>query len=146
MHMRANGSDDINWRVTVKEQHIIDRIQGRDQGHPFVFIIDGPALAFQPARTRVAVYPHDQHIPQHLCLAQQPDMPEMENIENAIGEDNSLPGLARGLKLASKFRQFLLFRVLHYLWQVFALQEALANESPAPTSLAETTGYAGRCQ
>ena len=80
-------------RDIVKDRNVINRSQRRQNLRAFVLIHQRPALALQFPHRCVAVDGHEQHIAQRPRLFQIADMTDMQNVENAVSENQLL---ARG--------------------------------------------------
>jgi len=86
-NVREQRGDGFLRRQFVEDHHGIDAFQrGQDFG-AFVFRENWASRTFQLADAMVAVEADDEHVAELACGFERADMPRMEKIEAAIGED-----------------------------------------------------------
>jgi len=73
---------------------MIDRFEHTDEKRAIRFRHDRPVFAFYPAHRSVAVYPDDKHIAEGFGFGEIFDVAAMQEIKNAIGENDFFAGLA----------------------------------------------------
>ena len=88
MNVRTNKSDKIFYIRRIEDDYSVDVRQGGQQLRPLRFRHSWPAFAFESARTGIRVYGHNQFAAQLLGCPQIPDVPNMQQIKTAVGQDN----------------------------------------------------------
>ncbi len=73
----------------VEEGDVIDEVKGRDNFRPFFLVEDWPAFSFELADRGIAVQSYNQDVSSFLGFLQVADMPEMNQVEAAVGQNDS---------------------------------------------------------
>src|SRR5579872_723916 len=67
--MGAQRADKFSGSIFIKDDNMIHRIKGRDEGHTVALAINRAVHPLETPRAVIAVDPNHQHITQCLCLA-----------------------------------------------------------------------------
>jgi hypothetical protein len=94
MKVGADIVDQILDRWLVKDRDGIDTSEGSDDLGPFVLGHVWPAITFEAADLTVGIYRDDKKSAKLLGAFQIPHMPDMEQIETAVGENDLYSGFA----------------------------------------------------
>jgi hypothetical protein len=103
--IRTDHSYQIERSILFENHCMVDRAQGRDQSGAVVLLDDRPLRTLQPTNRRIAVDADDKGIAKRARFLQIGDMPGMQNIEDAIGEDDSAAITAKAVACVDKFGQ-----------------------------------------
>jgi len=102
-HVRKQAGDDFARGRFIENNHSVDRFQSGENFGAFAFRQDGAACAFQLADARIAIEADDEHVAKRACLFENADMPGMEQIEAAVGEDDAAAAAFLAAKPQNRF-------------------------------------------
>ena len=88
-HVRKEPGDHFARRQLIKYDDRIHTLQRRKDFRAFALGEDGTPLAFQLPNTCIAVESYDQRVTQFPSLLEAADVPRMQEIKAAIGENHS---------------------------------------------------------
>jgi hypothetical protein len=86
---RLQGLDQGDRGVGAEEDDAIDRVERGQQFGAFVFRHDRAARPFQAPGATIVVHPHDQEIAEGARRAQVAQMPDVQEIEMPVREDDT---------------------------------------------------------
>ena len=69
---------------------MIHALKRRYKSHAFVFAQDGPARALQVLYRFVSIDGHDQYISKLTRTFEVSNMPDVQNVKAAVGQDDAL--------------------------------------------------------
>ena len=93
----------MQWGVLVEHDDAVHRGEGSDQPGPVILVDDRMAVALESPSRGVAVDSHDEVISLGSRGLEQNDMTAMQEIEDAVGEDDgALQALAPPSRLGAE--------------------------------------------
>ncbi len=99
--IRSQDFQERPWIVLLEYEHAPDTLQRIEYLAAIALRLQRSPRTFEPGNTRVAVDPHNQHIPQQAGLGKIPHMTHMQNVKAPIGGNERLPFRAQGGKTVS---------------------------------------------
>jgi hypothetical protein len=88
-HIRKQTRDNFAWGRLIENHHSINAFQRCKNFRSLAFRQDRASGAFQLADARITVEADDQRVTETARLLEAADVPGMQQIETAVGEDNS---------------------------------------------------------
>jgi len=88
-HIGKQRGDQFARRGFVKNHHEVHGCQGRQDLGTFPFAYDGPSWSFQCANAGVTINADHQEVAQRTAAVEGANVPRMQQIETAVGEDNA---------------------------------------------------------
>ena len=89
--VRNQGTYQLIRSILSKEADVIDATKRRENDGAIFVRIDRASFPFNPPDGCIRVQADDQYIPEFPCSLQILDVPTMQNVERAIGEDDFFP-------------------------------------------------------
>ena len=109
-HVGPDGVNERKRRFVVEDGHGVHALQGRQQLAARVLVVERARFALQASDALVAVQAHDQEISQRRGLPQQARVPDVKQVEAAVGEHDSFrpasAGAASSLRAAASRVKF----------------------------------------
>ena len=95
-HVRLERADDLVRRVFVEDHHGVDRLEREQHLGALGLRRDRTPRALVRAHGSIRVDADDERVAEAPGLLEIADMPGMQQIEHAVGEDDRLSGRAQG--------------------------------------------------
>ena len=95
MDVGAQGEQEFVDGRLVEDYDVVNGAQGRDRLGALAFGDEGAALALDMAHLLVAVYADDEEVAEVASAFEVADVPDVQEVEAAIGEDDTRAVLAR---------------------------------------------------
>jgi len=88
-HIRKESPDDFAWGGLIKDHNRVDTFERGENFSSLAFRQDGTPGAFQLANAGVAVEADDERIAESASLLEAANVPGVQQIETAVGEDHT---------------------------------------------------------
>jgi alkylhydroperoxidase family enzyme len=87
-HIRKQAGDEFLWRQIIENHDRVDAFQRSENFGTFAFRQERTPGAFQLADTGITVEANDERIPETASLLEAADVPGVQQIETAVGEND----------------------------------------------------------